>query len=166
MIHSLYISVYKCTCIIKTFIFLSFTGQVQWLTKALSLFQYLSFYKLDNIIGDGGRLIHTGSCCSGRYQWLNRARNPRSIFRYLCSWNIVLLQQQSIYQWPHSFCLHIFTVKYEKMILHVDVHLISSPRFITDIVNSCSGSSILLGHFIFQEFICVLILSSLVVMSI
>lgn len=121
-IHSLYILVYKCTCIIKTFIFLYFTGQVQWLTKALSLFQYLSFYKLDNIIGDGDRLIHTGSCCSGRFQWLNRARNPRSIFRYLCSWNIVLLQQQWIYQWPYSFCLHIFTVKYEILILHVDVH--------------------------------------------
>lgn len=27
---------------------LSFAGQVQWLTKALSLFQYLSIYKLDN----------------------------------------------------------------------------------------------------------------------
>lgn len=133
----------------------------------ISIFNYLQTGQYN---GDGGRLINTqevvnlvasngktGSESSRHLQILVFLENSPSSKSMILSVTVFILSS------------HFFTVKYEILILHIKCTFefrISSPRFISDTVNSSSVSSILLGHFIFQEFIYVLILSSLVVMYI
>lgn len=133
----------------------------------ISIFNYLQTGQYN---GDGGRLINTqevvnlvasngktGSEVSCHLQILVFLENSPSSKSMILSVTVFILSS------------HFFTVKYEILILHIKCTFefrISSPRFISDMVNSSSVSSILLSHFIFQEFIYVLILSSLVVMYI